>query len=97
MGPITFGRELGKTGEFEPILIGKSWGKRQRAWKDIRLRARFKQIAEDQEERSKPPAPPPLACRLRRMKPEFLVRRFLLASVLGKLFSANGLGLFDLS
>jgi hypothetical protein len=82
MGPVTFGRELGKTGEFEPILIGESWGKRRRAWKDIRLRPRFKQIAEEAEERSKPPAPSPAARRLRRMKPEFLVRKFLVWSTL---------------
>ena len=82
MGPVTFGRELGKTMEFEPILIGKSYGKRQRAWKDIRLRPRFKKIAEEAEERGKPPEPSPAACGLRRMKPLALVRRFLIRATL---------------
>jgi hypothetical protein len=48
MGASAFGRELGKTMGFEPVRMGAG---RQKAWRDIRLRPRWKEIAEQAIER----------------------------------------------
>ena len=51
MTPQAFGRELGKTMEYEPIRLGSE---RQKAWRGIRLVREWKKIAELASDKRKP-------------------------------------------
>ncbi|MGO9547404.1 MAG: hypothetical protein ACLPPF_21745 [Rhodomicrobium sp.] len=78
MSVSAFGRELGKTGDYEPDRVGSD---SQKAWRDIRLRPRWKEIAQCATQ-SAPAGPPPFAAlnRPKRIHAPLLVGRFLAAA-----------------
>jgi hypothetical protein len=75
MGPSAFGRAI--AAEFYPVRLGQA---RARAWRGIRLRPRWKKIAEEGTEWRKAmnaPRSVPIVLGLKRLQAKALVRRFL--------------------